>query len=444
MNKGSILKTFSDLIAIESVSADPKRSGEIIKASDFITRKLASLGFTIKIFQKEKAPALIVARKTVSPKAKTIGIYAHYDVQPEDPLDEWKTSPFKLTAKEGRFWGRGTADDKGHLIANIAAIEQLINREQLNNNITFVFEGEEELGSAHFEGYVTEAKSLLSAIDMFYVTDVGMHGRNKPQIFYGLRGLVYFELAVTIGERDLHSGIYGNQVLNPINVLADLITKIKSQITGEIMIPGFYDDVRKISKKELALLTKVKVSESEAKKEAGVFRVLSVDDTPSYLASKIYPSFDVHGIIGGYTGLGSKTVIPRTASCKFSFRLVEHQDPKDIEQKVRKFIKVNLPGGVKYFLQTLGTFVPFYTDINNEYVRRTAKILSSHFHHETLFNRSGGSIPAAEVFQRIFKKPVILTGFTLPGDNLHAPNENFDEEMFWKGIEALERIYSEI
>lgn len=463
MNRQKILQTLKEFIRIESVSTDPKRFSEVEKACNFLEQKLRSLGFRTKKFQKKGAPPLLVAeykvkrqassakrqeknteRKTLNSEPVTIGIYGHYDVQPEDPKEEWKTSPFEVAVKDGKIWGRGTADNKGHVIQNIAAVAELITQNALQCNVVFILEGEEETGSVHLGDYLHEAKDILSDVDVYYVTDVGMHDRDVPQIFYGLRGLIYYELKITIGARDLHSGIYGNRVYNPINVLSDLIARIKDVRSGKILIPHFYDDVRVFSKKELQGLATVKRTDAEEKKEAGTFVVIGQNHTYPYLAAKIYPSFDVHGIIAGYTGPGSKTVIPRSAQCKFSFRLVEHQNPDTIEKLVRAYIKKELPDGARYELSVNSKDAPFYTDSSNKYVKKTKDSLQSVFKHAPLLNRSGGSIPAAEMFQRLFKKPIILIGFTLPDENLHAPNENFDEEMFWKGIEALKKIYSNV
>ena len=441
MTESQILNFFSELVKIQSVSTDKNRFSEIEKAVSFLKDFLLSLGFSVKILEKEKAPPLILATLIKDEKAKTIGIYGHYDVQPEDPVSEWETAPFLLTEKKGKFFGRGVADNKGHIVENLFAIKSLIEEKKLKNNVVFILEGEEEVGSVHFEDYVKKAKDVLSKVDVFYLTDTGMHQKNIPQIFYGLRGIVYFELIVKIGKRDLHSGVYGNRVYNPINVLADLIAKIKDIKTGKILIPKFYEKLRKIEKDELLLLKKTLKSNEEEKKEAGVFGLTEIEGFSS-LSSKIFPSFDCHGIISGFIGEGQKTVIPKEAKVKFSFRLVEYQDPKKIEAQVFDFVKENLPKEVKWELKCLSKSAPFYTDVKNEWVKKTASILKDVFGNEVVLNRSGGSIPAAEILQRLYKKPIILTGFTLPDDNIHAPNENFDSEMFFLGIKALERIYS--
>ena len=444
MNKQRILKALSDFIAIQSVSADSKRFSEIKEAVSFLKSKLADLGCNVHISKSGAKPPIIIGTKKVPRAGKTLGIYGHYDVQSEDPISEWKNEPYKLTIKNGKLYGRGVADNKGHVIQNLTAIEELILSKELKHNIIFLFEGEEETGSEEFEKLMKKYRNTLSKAVVYFVTDVGMLAKHKPQILYGLRGLVYFEIEVSIGNTDLHSGVYGNSVFNPANVLADLFSKMKDVKTGEILIPGLYDGLRKVPKEEIRLLMKSGETDKDLQKETGTHEVTSFRNIPAYIAPKIFPSLDIHGIITGYTGEGPKTVIPRKATAKFSCRLVERQQPQKIEKLVMKFIKDTLPSGVKHTVKILSRDFPFYSSINNEYIEKTAEILSKHFKNDTVFSRSGGSVPAAEILQRLFEKPIILTGFTLPDDNIHAPNENFDEEMFFAGIEALKKIYSQL
>ncbi|PIV10636.1 hypothetical protein COS50_04405 [Candidatus Roizmanbacteria bacterium CG03_land_8_20_14_0_80_35_26] len=419
MDNKQVLEKFEKLVAIQSVSTDSKRHKEILKAADFIKKELINLDCQVNLYQKDDCPPLIIASYNFctdrSKNCKTIGVYAHYDVQPEDPIDQWKTPPFRLTVKNGKIYGRGTADDKGHLI------EILVATKKSRNNIVFIFEGEEEIGSKNFKELILKAKKDLKEIEAFYIFDMGMKDKNIPQIYYGLRGIVAFELKIKTSEIDLHSGVYGNRVPNPAQLLADLMSRMKDSKTGKIKIPGFYDQVKEITQEEKDLL-------------------LKSNDT---LLSKIYPSLDINGMISGYTGEGSKTIIPAEAMVKFSIRLVPNQDHKKIEQLVEGFIKNNLPKGVDYKLKIFGGNDAFYIDFKNPHTKKTAKILSQVFQGETKFNRSGGSVVAAEILQRLFEKPVILIGFTLPDNNIHAPNENFDEEMFWKGIVAIEKIFAQ-
>ncbi|MDO9027471.1 MAG: M20/M25/M40 family metallo-hydrolase, partial [Candidatus Roizmanbacteria bacterium] len=341
---------------------------------------------------------------------KTIGVYAHYDVQPEDPVEKWDSLPFKLTLKNGKLFGRGVADDKGHIIQIIEAIRKLTRlrasfaevatkAEQdyggQGNNIVLIFEGEEEVGSKNFEYLIGQAKKELGKIDVFYILDFGMETSDQPEIFFGLRGLITFELEVKIGEKDLHSGVYGNRVHNPVQVLSDLFTRIKDSKTGKILIPGFYDKVRFPNQKELDNLIQKKQTDKEIKKEAEVYEAVTVDKNYPWLSTKIYPSFDINGIVGGYSGEGIKTIIPQSARAKFSFRLIENQTPDEIEFLVKNFIKKNLPKGIRYTLKILGKLNPFCTDIDNKYIKTTDKIFKDIFGRGSLFTRSGGSIGAA-------------------------------------------------
>ncbi|MEI6533394.1 MAG: M20/M25/M40 family metallo-hydrolase [Candidatus Roizmanbacteria bacterium] len=445
MNKQKVIQLLSEFITIQSVSTDLNRYHAIRKCADFLRYILEPMGFDVRYIEykdKEGIPPLLIAYKEVDVKAKTIGIYGHYDVQPEDPVDEWESEPFTLTSKNGRFVARGIADNKGHIIQNIVAIQELIESKQLINNILFVLEGEEEKGSLHLEELFQHAVSDIQKVDVFYVTDVGMKSKTQPQLFYGLRGLVYFDLHITTGERDLHSGIYGNVALNPAQVLMDLILSMKDVKTGTILIEGIYDDVRTPHEDEMNQLNRSFITPEALKQEAGILALQgSESPIPLFLRSKILPSLDVHGVVSGFTGEGSKTIIPREARVKFSIRLVEKQDPDKIEYSVQEHIKSHLPQGVEYVLKTQSKSAPFYTSLDNEFVKNTSAILKEEFANEVLLNRSGGSIPVAEILQRLFQKPVILMGFTQPDDHIHSPNENFPEDMFWKGITVLKKIY---
>ncbi|HKY74235.1 MAG TPA: M20/M25/M40 family metallo-hydrolase [Patescibacteria group bacterium] len=441
--KASVLKFFSDFIHIPSVSTDASHAPDIQHASKFLHEKLRSLGFTVKLLKHGDRPPFVLAyRKGNSSRVKTIGVYGHYDVQPEDPIKDWNTPPFVLTRKDEKFFGRGTADDKGHVTIAIAAAERCIRDQALANTLVFFFEGEEESGGAdNFEWYIQKAKKIIPSLDLVLVLDSGMKKRNVPQMYYGLRGIVYFELTIRIGERDLHSGVYGNKVLNPLQVLSELFSSIKDPQTRRVTIPGFYEDVRKLSLEEMSELKKHARTEKEELSNGQVYATCTIGDLPPTLAPKTMPSFDLHGICGGYVHEGTKTVIPNTASAKFSFRLVEHQSPEKVNKLVDRYIQKHLPKGVKSTLHIHESCPPFYADYAHPLLQHIAEILKTTFKNEVVYNRSGGSVPAAEVFQRLYKAPITLIGFTLPDENLHSPNENFDEEMFWKGIGAMERIF---
>lgn len=444
MHKQRIIENLSHLIQIPSVSADPEKKGEMKGAVELLKSKLEEIGFTCELLKKGENPALLYARYHVPDATHTIGIYGHYDVQPEDPREEWTVEPFELTRNNGKLWGRGVADNKGHIVQNIEAVRSLIKSQSLKSNIVFIVEGEEECGSEAFETYLLQKKEELNDVDVFFITDVGMHAKNVPQIIYALRGLAYFEIEVEIGSRDLHSGVYGNAVLNPAQLLADLFSHMKDVKSGEILIPGFYDDVRAPAALELELLNKGAVPAAEYLQETGTQVVTSFRGQPAYLAPKLFPSLDIHGFESGFTGEGPKTVIPRRARAKFSCRLVADQTVQKTEDVIRSFIKAYMPHGARYDLKTYSYDDPFFMSIEDEYVKRVSDVLSEHFGHETVLMREGGSVPAAEIIQRLFGTSVILTGFILPDSNLHSPDENFDEEMFLSGIEALKKVFSSI
>lgn len=436
MDDSNAYKLLDELVSIQSVSTDLNRKNEIDRAANFIKKEMSLMGFEVSLHTTHNCPPLVIGKKIVSSSAPTIGIYAHYDVQPEDPVDKWSSPPFEITGKGDKLFGRGVADDKMHLIQSMVAAKNLIDKNELKNNIVFVFEGEEETGSNHFEELVEKARGDLNNVDVFYVLDVGMKAKNIPQIYYGLRGIAVFELKIKIGETDLHSGVYGNRVLNAAQVAVGLMAKMKND-RGEVTIPGFYDNVKKITEEEISLLSRYVQSEEEEKKNAKVNKIVG-----GFLESKIKPSLEINGITSGYTGQGFKTIIPAEAVVKFSVRLVENQKGKEVAELVKTFVKRNMPDGAEYELLSKEATDPFYTDYNNSNTKKTSQILEGVFGGKCLFNRSGGSIAAAEIIQRLFKKPVILTGFTLPDENLHAPDENVDVEMFEKGIQALEKIFS--
>ncbi len=440
------LSFLDKFISFQSVSTDPLRKDDVFKTAEFLRDFLKRYADRVYLISKKSAFPLVVAVfEPLKFSGKTLAVYGHYDVQPEDPVEQWRTPAFKLIKEDGKLWGRGVADNKGHIVQNIFSVISLVKEKKLKNRVIFLFEGEEELGSPNLESLLAEIKDDLRDVDCFFITDTGMFGKNKPQIFYALRGLCYFELDIHTGVRDLHSGVYGNKVLNPAHILVDLVSKMKDAFSNEVLIPGFYDSVRKIRDDELEMLAKVKKTIERERKETGVYGFAEARKTALYLMSKILPSLDINGVHSGFIGKGQKTIIPHYANIKFSCRLVEFQKPDEIERLVERFINDYFSGKpVRYKLKKYASAMPFYTDTKNPFLKKTVEILKDVFGNEVLLNRSGGTIPAAEIFQRLFGKPVILTGFTLPDDNIHSPNENFDEEMFWKGIDVLERIYSQL
>lgn len=444
-DKKTIERLLSNFVAIPSISSDPRHIDDMRRAAAFLEQTLSNWGFSAEVMESSGGHPMVVGRYHAGDALPTIAMYGHYDVQPPDPLDEWKTPPFELTRTGETFVGRGVADNKGHIIQNIVAIGRLIRQKTLRANILFLIEGEEESGSEHFEAFVKKLAPELSRSSACFITDVGMYAKDVPQIVYALRGLAYFELSIETGEADLHSGVYGNAAPNALTMLSELLSGIKDTRTGDIRIPGFYDDVVPVPEDERALLrahapTHKSFIQDEMKSFVTIPSLSQKE--PLYLLPKIFPSFDIHGVVGGFTGTGPKTVIPKSARAKFSFRLVPDQDARSIEKLVRKHIGDTLPQGTKWSLTSYSYDNPFITPYTHQIIQRVAHILSDHFQQETVLSREGGSIPAAEIISRHHPHlPIILTGFILPDSNLHAPNEQFDCDMFYEGIEVLEKIY---
>ncbi len=470
MSFASSIKLLSELIAIPSVSTDPARRADMQRAVDFLTKQLKDMKAEVEIIGSEHA--LVAGYVRVPGATSTIGIYGHYDVQPEDPQDEWESDPFALVEKRGKLYGRGVADNKGHIAQNLVAIKELQSCLRLTNNILFIFEGEEESGSISFEKYLSQVKVCdPQSVDVWYVTDMGMRNTHTPQIYTGLRGLLYTELCIETGTRDLHSGIYGNRVYNAANLLCELIGDLKDSHTGHVNLPGFYEHIEYPDEIEYERLLKIVEEDEVTRHESGQFvlpphsvipgpldvaygrnlkwgldsgtmpGMTSKDSIPRTLISKILPSCDVHGIETGYSGPGAKTVIPRKATVKISFRLVPGQDPDLIEKSFRTFLTEHIPMGIRWNLHVSSKEPAFITDIHDPWMQKTAQILEKAFGEPVQYNRSGGSIPAAEILQELYQKPVILTGFTQPDACIHAPNENYPREMFEKGIEVLQKVY---
>jgi acetylornithine deacetylase/succinyl-diaminopimelate desuccinylase-like protein len=450
MNKSEILQLLTDFVAIESVSTDASRKSSMQEAADFLSHQLGEMGFTLSVQSVNGSAPFVIGSLMQDKSAHTIGIYGHYDVQPEDPVEEWNSAPFKLTQKDGKLYGRGVADDKGHIIQNLVALRELIAQKKLKRNIVCFFEGEEESGNINLEEILNAPQNTyLQNVDAWLVTDMGARGSGEPQIYNGLRGIVYFEMTIETGTKDAHSGVYGNRIYNPAQLLSELFTSMKDSKTGVVRIPHFYEDIIHPSPEEYAHLVVQADTPKALLERSGAYTVPSKwgpfpgfpADIPLSVTSKLLPSLDIHGISSGYVQEGVKTIIPRKAMIKFSCRIVPGQKAEKIARLVQDHVRAHIPEGIQYELTVVESSEAFYTSVDNPWIREISSKLEEVFGAAVRFSRSGGSIPVAEALQRHYSKPVILTGFTLPDDNLHAPNENYDEQMFWKGIEALEQIY---
>ena len=435
------VKLLSQLVQLPSISTDPNHRDDCQKAADLLESTLTSLGFTVTQHQHENGLPLITASLQLDAKYPTIGIYGHYDVQPVDPVSEWQSPPFELTERDGKLYGRGTGDNKGHLVQNISAIQLALQAKSLKTNIVFIIEGEEESGSPSFEPLITQLKDQFGHVNSWFVTDMGMADAQTAKIYYALRGLVTFELTIQVADQDLHSGVFGNSVYNPIEVLAKIITPMKDN-RGRVTLPGFLVGQQMLSTGEKIKLEKAEEKSSSWLKTSNL-STKTIEPKFPHISAKIYPSIDFNGIEAGYTGQGFKTIIPSSLKLKFSCRLVEYQKPERVVKAIKEHVARCIPKKVRYTLTNLSSAPPFYCDPENPTLQRVAKSLTEFYGQSCLLTRSGGSVPAAEVLQRVFKVPVIATG-CLRDFYIHAPNEYIIKEEFKTGIKALRNVYERL
>jgi acetylornithine deacetylase/succinyl-diaminopimelate desuccinylase-like protein len=380
---------------------------------------------------------LVYAEWLGAPGKPTILFYGHYDVQPPDPLDEWKSPPFEPQVRGTNIYARGSCDDKGQVYIQIKAVESLLRTTgKLPVNVKFLLEGEEETGGEHIEAYVKSKPPRLKA-DAAVVCDTEMFAPELPTICVGLRGMVYYELFVQGADHDLHSGVYGGAAPNPIQAIAEILCALKSR-DGRILVPGFYDEVAPPSEKERAAWARLPFDEREyLAKEIGATDLVGEPGVPLFERVWARPTLEIHGIRGGFTGEGAKTVIPARATAKISTRLVANQTVAKSIERMKAAVSAACPRGVTAELKVLHSGEPSLTNPDNRFIHAAAESLRSTFGKETVYVRSGGSIPIVGVFDRYLSIPSVMMGFGLPDDNLHAPNEKFHLPNFYRGIEAV-------
>ena len=434
------LKAF---LRIPSISALSEHKPDIRRAADFALNELRAAGMTSAELIEGDGNPLVYAEWLGAPGKPTILFYGHYDVQPPDPLDEWKSPPFEPEIRGNDIFARGSCDDKGQVYIQIKAVEGLLKSTgKLPVNVKFLLEGEEETGGEHIERYVTTKPPRLKA-DAAVVCDTEMFAPDLPTICVGLRGLVYYELLVQGANHDLHSGVYGGAAPNPVMAIAEILCALKDR-DGHIKIPGFYDRVIPPSQKERAAWARLPFDEKEyTVTEMGARELVGEPEVGLFERVWARPTVEVHGIRGGFVGEGAKTVIPARATAKISTRLVADQRTGEAADQLRAAIKAACPKGVTFELKVLSSGAPSLTDPDNPYIDAAAEAMKQIFGKETVYIRSGGSIPIVGVFDRYLGIPSVLMGFGLPDDNLHAPNEKFHLPNLFRGIEAVAR-YLEI
>lgn len=437
-NKKRYLKELVDYLSIPSISTLNSYKDEVKRCAVFAADHLKGIGMKkVKVFKTKKHP--IVYAEWMGAKGKpTILIYGHYDVQPVDPLEEWRSDPFKAVIKDGKIWARGANDNKGQHFAHVKAVEAFLAVDKkLPVNVKFILEGEEEVGSESLETFLKQNKKLLKC-DAVMISDTSLYAENQPTISYGLRGLCYMEIEVTGPNRDLHSGSFGGAVANPINELAKIITKLQDK-NGRVTIPNFYKDVMKLTNKERENYKSLKFSDKKFAQELKVKELQGEAGYSTLERLSARPTLDCNGIIGGFTGEGAKTVLPSKASVKVSMRLVPNQDPKTIAKEFKKYVLSIAPKTVKVEVKELHGGLPFYTSFENDYIVAAANAISKAFNKKNVYTREGGSIPIVVEFANQLKAPAILMGLGLDTDDIHSPNEHFHVANFERGI--LSSIY---
>ena len=385
---------------------------------------------------------LVYAEKIIDPAVPTVLVYSHYDVMPAEPLELWNTPPFELVEKDGRIWARGADDDKGQAMIQAKAFEYVVKNNLLKHNVKFIFEGEEEIGSPSLNAFLKENKELLKS-DIILVSDTSMLGAELPSLTTGLRGLAYWEVEVTGPNRDLHSGHFGGAVANPINVLCEMIAKMTDS-DGRITIPGFYDDVEELSAEERNMLASIPFNEDKYKAAIGVKALRGEKGYSTLERNSCRPSFDVCGIWGGYTGEGSKTVLPSKAYAKVSCRLVAHQDHEKISQMFADYFTSIAPDCVQVKVTPMHGGQGYVCPITLPAYKAAEAGFEKAFGKKPLAVRRGGSIPIISDFEKILGVKTILMGFGLESDAIHSPNENFSLDIFRKGIEAVVEFHKKL
>jgi len=434
-NKDRFLQELLELLRIPSVSARSEHKEDMKKCAEAVRQSLLDAGAgKAEIFSTAGHP-VIYAEKIIDAKKSTVLVYGHYDVQPPEPLNLWHSGPFDPVIKEGKIYARGSADDKGQFYMHVKALETMERTNSLQCNIKFIIEGEEEIGSPHLGAFISSHKDLLKA-DVILISDSSMISMQDPSIDIGVRGLSYIQVEVTGPNRDLHSGVYGGAVANPITILAKMIASCHDA-NNHITIPGFYDDVVEATTEERKLMSEAPYNEEDYKKDLGVKELWGEKGYTTNERTGIRPTIELNGIWGGYTGEGAKTVLPSKAYAKISARLVPNQSSKKITEKLLHYFKSIAPESVTVKAEDLHGGEPYITPIHSKAYEAAEKAITATFGKKPIPVRGGGSIPISSLFEKELGIKIVFMGFGLDSDNLHSPNEKFDLVNFYKGIETI-------
>ncbi|NLB72079.1 MAG: dipeptidase [Chloroflexi bacterium] len=434
-NQSNLTESYLEFLKIPSVSTSPEHKADMLRTAEFLAGYLQNIGFErTEIFPTPLHPILFAEKRISDPNAKTLLIYGHYDVQPVDPIEEWKSDPFQPEFRGDYLYARGASDMKGQIMSTIFALESVLKTSEIPLNIKFIIEGEEEIGSPSLEEFIRNHKDLL-ACDMILNPDAGMVGKDQPTLVYGLRGMTYFEVRVDGPRADLHSGLWGGNVANPANVLAQIISKLHNE-DGSVAIPGFYDRIPELTAEERARIAANPTTDKE---------ILEITGSPMLYGEEGYtplerqgtrPTLDVNGIYSGFIGEGAKTIIPAYAKAKISCRLVPDQDAMEIYELAKAYILSIAPPTVRteVFLHSAG---PAYLADDAPGAQNLVNALTAVWEKPVVYKREGGSIPVATVMQRELGVKSLLTGFGLPDDAIHSPNERMYFPNWLMGTQAL-------
>ncbi len=444
-NKDRFLNELVELLKIPSISADPAYKGDMLKAADAVKARLLEAGCDLAEVSPTPGHPVVYAEKIIDENLPTVLVYGHYDVQPPDPLDLWDSPPFEPVIKktkihpEGAIFARGSCDDKGQMYMHVKAMEYMTKNDELPCNVKFMIEGEEEVGSEHLEWFIQENKEKLQN-DVILISDTGMISKDTPSITTGLRGLSYVEVEVTGANRDLHSGLYGGAVANPLNILSKMIASLTDE-NNHITIPGFYDHVENLSDEERSKMAEAPFSIEEYKEKLDIKDVHGEEGYSTLERGSIRPTLDVNGMWGGYIGEGAKTVLPSKAYAKISMRLVPNQDHKEITELFKKHFESIAPDSVKVKVKPHHGGYPYVTPIDTIGYKAASAAYEETFGKTPIPQRSGGSIPIVSLFEKELKSKIILMGFGLDTDAIHSPNEHFGIWNYFKGIETIPWFY---
>lgn len=444
-NKDRFLQELFDLIKIPSISADPAYDADVKKTAEFVSESLNKIGMDqVKIYETKGHP-IVYGEKILDPSYPTVLIYGHYDVQPADPIELWDSPPFEPVIKttdkhpDGAIFARGACDDKGQVFMHVKAVESMLETNALTCNVKFMIEGEEEVGSSNLGPFCEEYKEMLSC-DVILISDTSIISNDTPSITTGLRGLSYVEVKVTGPNRDLHSGVYGGAVGNPVNILCEMIEKLKDE-DNKITIPGFYDKVEIVSEEERAAMNKAPFDIEAYKQDLNVDEVHGEKGYTVLEQTSIRPTLDVNGIWGGYIGEGAKTVLPSLAQAKISMRLVPHQDPNEIDRLFSDYFKSIAPPSVKVEVNLHHGGEAYVCPTDTPEYKAAHQAMTEGFGKAPIPLRSGGSIPIVALFEKVLGVKSVLMGFGLDSDAIHSPNEHFGLFNFYKGIETIPHFY---